>query len=482
MDGTRHGAGTRTVGAAGALLLLLLLGTAACGSQVAGGGGSQPPVLRIGDAGGAAMPAAAGSGAGPGPGSSGQDPYPLEGTLPTGSATAVVLRYDEGPFPAAEVHALATALGIAASPVRHPVGWVSATAAGTLRVRDGAGAWSYARGSSECPAYSVDVDHADGAAAGMGCVVASPQGPGSPTPAPRPTAPSDAAALAAARPVLAAAGLDPSAARVLPGADGLGTRWVVVDPVVGGRPTAGARTTVDVDADGTAAATGFLGTPHPGDAYPIVTAAAALDLLRDRPQPEIAVACPIGRTCPGIGPHVVTGARLGLTLAYDAGTPVLVPAWLFTVRGSADPVPVVAVEARYLGDAAPGPAPTGGSGSVPGATGGAGTGPAPVPPVPALPVPAPTIPVAHPVNRVTVSHDGLVLTLQTVGGVCAAYTGHAVETSTTVTVSVTSTPTVATDRACPAIARAVDVTVRLDAPLGARHVIDGTTGREVVPG
>lgn len=57
--------------------------------------------------------------------------------------------------------------------------------------------------------------------------------------------------------------------------------------------------------------------------------------------------------------QVVTGATLGLTQAYttDRGI-LLVPAWLFQVRGESTPVAVGAVQQAFLGQPKP-PSPGG---------------------------------------------------------------------------------------------------------------------------
>ncbi|MDA8434724.1 MAG: hypothetical protein M0Z98_01910 [Actinomycetales bacterium] len=377
---TRGTLGRAMPAAAVALAAVVL---AACGSEVAGSASGDLPVLRIGTGSYAGAAAVARGVAG-----SGQDPYPLEGTLPSGPASATILRYADSPVPAADVAALATALGVLGTPVRHAHGWEVTSRAGTVRVRDGGTAWSFARGTSQCPAYAVDIDNPNGAASAVGCAVLEPStaSRGVTTP---PTV-TDAAALAAARPVLAAAGLAAAPARVLPGT---GPRTVVVDPVVDGAPTSGVRTAVEVGSTGVLGAIGVLAVPAPGPAYPVITAAAALDLLRARPQPEIAIACARDAVCPGLGPHVVTGATLGRTMAYDGDSVVLVPAWLFTIRGSDDPVAVVAVERRYLADAAPDGGAT--ASAVPGSSGvssGSSGGPsgAPVPAPPAGPAAAPS--------------------------------------------------------------------------------------------
>ena len=467
--------------AAGALATVLTL--TACGSEVAGSGSGDLPLLRIGT--GAYAGDARGAAAGAtGPGA---DNYPLSGALPTGPATSTVARFGTAQVPASDVSSLATALGLDGTPVRHAHGWELTTRDGVLQVRDGGTAWSFARGSGQCPAYSVDVDQAGGVN-GVGCAVTS--GPGS-TPAPATPVPSDAATRAAADPVLAAVGLDTSLATVLPAVSGYGVRTLALDPVVDGRPTAGARTIVDVDHLGVLGAMGVLATPTVGDAYPIITAAAALDLLRSMPQPEIAIACAIGQKCPGVGPKVVTGARLGLTMAYDGSSPVLVPAWLFSIKGSDDPTPVIAVDPRYLADpeslgsgggSAVPPVPGssgGGSGSSPGSSG-APDSPVPVPPGDSSGV-VPGTPSLIPVENVALGKDGRTLVLGATGGVCDTYLGRAVESSTSITVSIVAGPP-QPDRVCAAVAREFTVTVVLAAPWGDRTVVDAVTGRTLPVG
>lgn len=442
-----------------ALATALLL--AACGNQVAGGSGTDLPVLHIGAR--AATFGDTGSGAP-------DDPYPLVGTLPTGPSTAAVLRYGSAPVPAATVTRLAAALGLSGSATRHAHGVVVDSRAGTLNVRDG-GQWSFWRTDDLCPSQRVDVDSADPDSLAVGCAVSPP---GTATPA-KPVDP-----RRTAEPVLAAAGVGTTTADV----DDQGEVAVVsVDPVVASVPTTGIATAVLVDARGVRSAYGVLGEAAEGPAYPVITAAQALSVLRSQPRPELAIACAVGQTCPGVGPQKVTGATLGLMAASDSGERILVPAWLFAIEGSSVPAAVVAVVDRYLAD----PEPVdggGGSSSVPGSSGGAvppsdpGTGPEPGPTASDLPLPVGS-PTAYQVTSYAVSADGTTLTLRTEGGVCTDYAGAAVETARSVTVSIQGTWNQATDVACPAIAKVVEVPVALRTPLGGRTVVDERTGAAV---
>src|SRR3954451_8431465 len=96
-------------------------------------------------------------------------------------------------------------------------------------------------------------------------------------------------------------------------------------------------------------------------------------------EPAMAWAEPMGGSPASGGDVEVTGAAYGLTLAFDDGRPVLVPAWLFATKGSDTPFARVAVEPRYVG-AATGSGSASGSGSAGGPSGstepGAATEPA----------------------------------------------------------------------------------------------------------
>jgi hypothetical protein len=438
----------------GALLL------AACGSVTAGGSGGSGgdlPVLRIGTR-------AVAAGGGP---AAPDDPYPLVGTLPTGPASAPVHRFGTAAVPAADVTRLAVALGLSGSVARHAHGAVVVSPDGELRVRDG-GTWSFSRHDELCPGQQVDVDFADLLGATATCAV----GPDSA--ATRGKAPTDPRATAA--PVLDVAGVGSTTATVQAYAD---EATVSVEPVVGGAATVGLTTAVVVDAQGVRSAYGVLGEPSEGPAYPLISATQGLDQLRAAPRPEIAISCPVGSTCPGVGPQRITGASLGLMVAWDGGEQVLVPAWFYAVDGSTQPLTVIAVADRYLADPVP-VATGGGSGSSGGSSGSAVPPGEPGGPPTASDLPLPIgSPTPYQVTSYSVSADGSTLTLRTEGGVCTDYSGAAVETRQSVTVSITGAWNKASDVACPAIAKVVEVTVALRTPLADRTVVDERTGRAV---
>lgn len=461
----------RAAGAVGGAAVLLML--SACGTQVAGGSGSggEPPVLRIGSAGAVVGAADVSTRSGRG------GAVTLDGTLPSGPDRAATQRFGTDRIPQDRVRELAAALGLSADPVRRAHGWEVGSGGAVLRVRDADGEWSYSRAGLDCPAYLVDIESEYGGSA-VSCAVG--ESPGSDA-TPAVPVPPDAVALASASPVLAVAGLD-DVARVLPTSGGL-TRTVVADPVVAGLPTVGIRTVVDVDRTGVAGAYGRLGTTTEGPTYPIVSARTAFDRLADSPRPLPELACVQSKdgstVCPTPTPLVVTGAVLGLELASDDGTPVLVPAWLFTVRDSDEPLAAIAVEPRFLGDPGPGPGASTdpGSGSEPGSSGGT----EPMPPTTDTPVAPPAQGGASgaAVTSATVSADGRTLTLVGWGGVCATYSAIADESGSAVKVQIVGTSTLGPDEACADMALEVKVDVALERPLDARTVTDATTGQKV---
>jgi hypothetical protein len=182
---------------------------------------------------------------------------------------------------------------------------------------------------------------------------------------------------------------------------------------------------------------------------------------------------PHGRGCGGWSPAEVTGAHLGLLLSDLAdGGKVLVPAWLFDVKGVPVPPAVVAVQKKYL----PQPAqPT----------------IRPVPPVAVPPVAVPAVPpkpAIDPAGPQPFAFDG------------AARGGAADEVVVTygdssscphehVTADVKEDPKSVyvllradardPDVPCTEDYRPVHRTITLRAPLGDRVVIDASTGKQV---
>ena len=113
--------------------------------------------------------------------------------------------------------------------------------------------------------------------------------------------------------------------------------------------TLGLSTRVEVDRDGTfTSAWGWLGSPHPGDRYPVLSAKDAFAQLPALAHPDICQVAPGGKGCVQPAPAVITGAALGLSLQPLAdGGAVLVPSWLFALKGGGTAV-AIAVQPMYL--------------------------------------------------------------------------------------------------------------------------------------
>ncbi len=543
----------------------LATGSLALGLVLAGCGASgAPPALHIGAGGADRSSAAMGApemasdamgGAGLRPNTS-YTAYTLDGTLPTDPSAASTYVFTGNEASDQDVSALATALGVTGTPVRHAHGWEVATSVGLIHVRDGGGhEWSFSRGSSSCPSYSIDID-SDGSGASSSCAIAvdggvTPDGrdtgnvpvaetvgpiataptavagstgsgsagstgldtpveppptavpaPGEPTPvdpstidpttvpAPEP-GPSDSESLALASPVFTAIGLGSEKPRVLP--ENGPIRTVVVDPHVDGLPTSGVRTVIDIDHQGIMDGYGRLEVATLGAEYPIMTATAAFERLQAQPgvamgRPEIGCVDTVGAPspCDTPAPSVITGAELGLMFFYEADGPILVPAWLFAVRGNDEVMPMVAVADQYIADPTtapngtdlPFPVSPGSSGGFdPGFTGGS------VDPVP--PVTAPGGPgtgsggSSIAITKASLGKDGSTLIVTGFGGVCATYAGYAKESDTEIWVVVEGTPTSAAGQGCVEIAKEITVSVTLAAPWNKRIVHDGTTGQQI---
>ena len=359
-------------GTVAVLAVIVTALAAGCAQRDLGTGGS-PPKLHIGSGAGAAAGAIVPARGSASNGLAVFGGYVLAGALPDSPTHARVWRWTAGRPSESDVVKLGEALGVTGTPARHANGWLLTSNTGELRVRDGGGQWSYARADVvPCPPYGVDIDHTG--SVGFGCAMASggsavavpgSQGPSLP-PSP-PAGPDQAATLAAAQPLLAFLALDGSR-RVDVGA---GTSTLTVSPVVHSLPTEGIETRVDVDAHGIRSATGWRGVPAEGTDYPLRTAKAAFDDLANGPRPMIAQYCgpmpapggpeseaatttPTPIPCPTPTPVKVTGASIGLDLAWegtDGGSPLLVPAWFFTTEGSDThdyPLAVVAIDPRFL--------------------------------------------------------------------------------------------------------------------------------------
>lgn len=417
-----------------------------------GGGGSAPPALALD-----------GYGTGGRPGIAVGEPNPYgavyraSGELPDGPDSAAVYRA-EGRVSKDDVARLAKALRLTGTPRlvgdRWQVGVAKGEAEPLLRVdREAPGTWTFSAvqpGGDDCPR-------------GRPC---KPGGSGSTTGTTDPVG--EAAAKKAAAPVLKAVGQDDAkldASQVLGGA-----RVVNAEPRVGGLPTSGWTTGLQIGSGGeVVGGSGKLVAPREGAEYPVIGAEKALELmngattsygrkgiggcaspvpLKDRDETP----CAASPTGGARGTVRVEDAEFGLAARTSAGRPVLVPSWLFEVRPAGEEttstVARAAVDPRYL--TAPGtpgqPSPTGSSS-------------------------------AHDAHVTGYRADGTELTVVYEGGVCTTYGATAREDAKKVTVTVTGT-TAHPERPCIAVARVYRATLHLDAPLGDRTVV-GPDGRPV---
>ncbi|MEH0422610.1 hypothetical protein [Streptomyces sp. B21-083] len=453
------------------------------GASAPGGDGTTPPPLALdGYPEGGDMSGTGGSnGIAPGEPDPNGVTYRATGTLPAGPASAPVYttaKNAEGEITAAEVTRLAKALGVVGKPVAKAEDWLVGTAQdGTgpfLRVNKHApGTWSFSRyllgGPDNCGSTTMcaQKSSADG-------TTVDPV--------------SESAAKKAAAPVLKAVGQDDAKLDL---SQVVGTQRVVnADPVVGGLPTYGWTTGLQISAQGeVVSGSGQLSTPVKGDTYPVLGAKATLALLNEpgavaTPEHRMGIGgcaspvplkdrleAPCGTTTRTTGQKeslTVDKAVFGLASHSVAGRPALVPSWLFEVRaqGAAKghTVTYPAVDPRYLA----------GSGS--------GTSVEP------SPTATPTAPGDEPtpgtttrdmkIEGYTVSGDGKELTVGFWGGVCSTYAASAKEDGK---VTVTVTSTTKKGKICIMLAKATYETVRLDQPLGDRKVA-GPDGQAIPEG
>ncbi|MFI5802890.1 hypothetical protein [Streptomyces sp. NPDC051561] len=400
----------------------------------------------------------------PNGGGTGKVVYRAAGELPKGPGSAPVYRA-RGAVTADEVSRLARALKVSGTPKLQGGSWlVGALPDGSgaqLRVGERApGTWTFARDPG--PGSSVDCVR------GKACTRGEPVSP--------------EAAKKAAAPVLKALGMEGArldTTQVLGGA-----RVVNADPVVGGLPTYGWMTGIPVGPDGqVVGGSGQLKGLSKGADYPVVDAAKALELLNGvgrgvRP-PEIggcatpvpvkeqkqdsaddnpSPAPPQGKILP-CEPRpqkqytvTVDRAVFGLAVQYADGQQMLVPSWLFEVRGNGDAKPATvtypAVDPKFL------------------------TSPKPPRSTPPPEQREPQDPATAPDRHIeSYTADGRKLTLGFWGGVCSTYAAKASEDGGAVKVRIVeSNPD--PQRICIAMAKKLTVSVTLDRPLDGRRVLD----------
>ncbi|WNI15190.1 hypothetical protein [Actinacidiphila sp. ITFR-21] len=359
---------------------------------------------------------------------------------------------------------------------------------------------------------SPDAGNAASGTSGPGPAAGGTAASGPADPAPGtggPSAPVSARrAQEAAAPLLAGLGL--SGARIDASPTVGDRRTVTVDPVVGGLPTHGWSTRVEVGPDGRLVqASGRLSALTKGDTYPVVSAKTAFEQLggaMDAPDHGVANCMvplvprvPATPTVPGEDkklprslPHTlpcvagnghptqVRGAVFGLWQQFVSGAEALVPAWLFDVAPAG--VTGTAVVAEQAVD--PAYVQGGGSATAPAAPGGPVDPGGPMLPggptataVPAQPADPRTS--AEIVRLTGYQTDGGSLAVSFVGGVCSTYHAKAEEAGDQVRVSVTAVPIGKPHTACPAMARTYVQKVQLKQPLAGRTVVDTSNGQPV---
>lgn len=359
--------------------------------------------------------------------------------------------------------------------------------------KTGSGAWTYSQygtpGGTNCALPAPPKGGADGDGAG-----APSSRPGCPSYRGGPDATteddgsgegavSQEKAKQVVRPVLKALGQENAKldAHALSGA----VRLVTADPVLGGLPTYGWQSDLQVGSDSqVVGGNGQLATPVKGAVYPVMSADKTLERLnaRDGQQRPGGCASPgtgkdaKGTAGPGGGapiapcepspskgqqPAEVTGAVFGLAVQYVKGGQALVPSWLFRVEqpgagdgaDAASTVAHPAVQPQYLarGNGAQDP------GHSPRPSGKPG---------------------AMALESYAVSEDGRKLTLHFWGGVCSTYTVTAEESASAVKTKITGKDK-KPGQVCVKIAKEFTKTVTLERPLDGRKVIDVSTGQAV---
>lgn len=420
--------------------------------------------------------------------------YRAVAKLPGGPASAPVYR-PKGEISRESVERLAKALDVSGKVRSEGTSWkvgglTRDARSPVLEVKkSGSGAWTYSQygtpGGTNCalpssPKDGKGQDQADGAA---------PSGrPGCPsyrggsdvtTEDDSKGAVSPEKAKQAVRPALKALGQEN--ARLDAGGLSGAVRIVSANPVLGGLPTYGWQSDLQVGSDGqVVGGSGQLANPAKGADYPVLDAAKTLDRLNTG-EGRTPAGCPStpgdkggkdakGGKGGGIAPcepaptkaqqpSEVTGAVFGLSVQYVDGGQALVPSWLYKVRqpgaGSGPDATTTiahpAVNPKYLAHRG------GGSPSAAKPSGKPG---------------------AMALESYAVGDGGKKLTVHFWGGVCSTYSVSAEESGSEV-----KTKVVGKDKkpgqVCVKIAKEFTKTVTLQKPLDGRKVVDVSTGESV---
>ncbi|SDN69452.1 hypothetical protein [Actinacidiphila guanduensis] len=469
----RRGRRPRLAVAAVVAAVLVAGGGGAWWAAASGGGhtgdtAAAAPPLRLDGP----LPGVPVTGGGPGPSGGGQ--YRLTGKLPTDHPDRAAVYRAPGGVPQSQVAHLAGLLGVRGQVQSEQGSWKVGGPGGgpTLLVSKSApGTWTFTRYGASLSGARPDTSTSSSPSS----VPVAPGDPGTSSSPGSSGAPpvSQAAAKAAAAPVLKGLGL--SGAAVDASQTSGGMRTVSADPVVGGLPTHGWSTSFEVGSDGRISlGYGRLSPLVKGAQYPVVSAAAAFGELKATPvmHPDLCRVEPGGASgCDHQGaPHPVDvrGAVFGLSLEYVSGAQTLVPAWLF------DTAPAGTSRTSVLAQTAVDPSyvqPPGGTTTAPPPSSVNPGGPMRVP-VPAQPA-DPYAP--HKVAVSGYQASGTTLKVSYMRGTCGTYKTSAVETAGQVRVSVVDTPK-PKGTVCSMVLLSQTDTVRLAAPVGDRTVVDTSNG------
>lgn len=344
---------------AGVIVLAVWLAGGNSGSDARSS--AQPRMLHLASSGQKETAMAASSTAGGTGADVAGEPYTLTGTLPEGTPADQPLWR----LPAAtadDAQQVANALQLSGSMTRVKGGWALRDGDNRLIVMDN-GNWSYGLDCSpDTPVADEDVNVGCAVASGGGVAVGAPEDGGdgtvsSPAPVPVPSVspgPSDSDARAVAGAIFDRLGFDNPTLTVYSGDP---TSTVQASPSVGGKQTSGWFTTVEVNGGNkVVSAYGWISQPKRDADYPVISAQRAFDLLQQQPRPMLMMCAQRKDGQPGcadIPPTEVTGATLGVMLDQDNDQPVLVPAWLFSIKGQDDPVTQIAIDPSYLAQPTP---------------------------------------------------------------------------------------------------------------------------------
>ncbi len=285
--------------------------------------------------------------------------YLFTGAFPSTPDQGTVWRLSASAGSQTLATSLASALGFADPPTPDADGWTARQGDAVLRIYDSPGtpfAFDASPGDGACP--SIPIDGYGGPDTAVGCAIpVEPDGGAATGPATTAT-PSGSDVARVADDLAAAIGMDVTVTTQ----QGQPYSTATLAPNVDGAPTSGLSSTLVLDERGVLAASGWLAPLVDGglirdDSYPLRSSKDSFGDLASAPMP--AIACPemqdeaSAMLCGG--DLVLDRAQYGLVAVDEAGIPVLVPAWIFSDRGSGQDamVALIAVQRQFLADPEP---------------------------------------------------------------------------------------------------------------------------------